>query len=212
MPDARTSLHNFTAAHAFLILFVVLLVGVTQTAPAAAQGGTPAAGGGPPGAGPETPAAAGGPPAIQPAPVGGGPDILPLVPGGGFGFPNPLNPPAAINNAAAPAAPFSPFGLTPLGFGVVPLQANDPNAPAYLIRPYASIAETFTDNVHYAHSPRDAAAYTNLAPGVSFSADTPRLQAVLTGNLNTAFYHSVLLEFETGLRFSLCKRLWNDRA
>jgi uncharacterized protein (PEP-CTERM system associated) len=113
------------------------------------------------------------------------------VPGGGFGFPNPLNPPAAVNNAAPPvttAAPTSPLGLPPLGFGVVPLQANEPNAPAYLIRPYASVSETFTDNVHAVHSPRDAAAYTDLAPGVSISADTPRLQAVLSGNLNTYFY------------------------
>jgi hypothetical protein len=120
-----------------------------------------------------------------------GPDILPLVPGGGFGFPNPLNPPAAVGNVAPPAAapgPTSPLGLAPLGLGVVPLQANDPNAPAYLIRPYASISETFIDNVHYVHAPRDAAAYTNLAPGLSISADTPRLQAVLSGNLNTLFY------------------------
>jgi len=182
---ARTSPHNFTAARASLIFFFVLLAGVTQTLPAVAQGGPPAAGG-PAGGGPEAPTPAGGPP----APAGGGPDILPLVPGGGFGFPNPLNPPTAINNAVPPAAaaPFSPLGLAPLGFGVAPLQANDPTAPAYLIRPYASVAETFTDNVHYVHAPRDAAAITTLAPGLSISADTPRLQAVLTGNLNSYFY------------------------
>lgn len=197
---ARAKPRNFAAARAFrqwhfgpTFLFV-LIAGVTQAMPAAAQGGPetpPAAGGGPAGGGPETPAVTGGAPAVQPALPGGGPDILPLVPGGGFGFPNPLNPPTAINNAAPPAAavaPASPLGLLPLGFGVVPLQANDPNAPAYLIRPYASIAETLTDNVHYVHAPRDAAAYTNLAPGLSISADTPRLQAVLTGNLNTYFY------------------------
>ncbi|MBV8131633.1 MAG: hypothetical protein JO282_03850 [Alphaproteobacteria bacterium] len=191
---ARKIPRNFTAARAYrqwhvgsTFLFV-LLAGGTRPMPAVAQGGPetpPAAGGGPAGGGPETPAVTGG------APAGGGPDILPLVPGGGFGFPNPLNPPGAINNAAPPVAagaPFNPLGLTPLGFGVVPLQANDPNAPAYLIRPYASVSETLTDNAHYVHSPRDAAAYTNLSPGVSFSADTPRLQAVLTGSLNTALY------------------------
>src|SRR6516225_8724720 len=103
---------------------------------------------------------------------------------------NPLNPPTATNNVAPPAAAVatSPLGLSPLGFGVVPLQANDPTAPAYLIRSYASISETLIDNAHYVHSPRDFAAYTNLAPGLSFSADTPRLQAVLSGNLNTALY------------------------
>ena len=190
---ARTSPRNFAAACAFqlnigLTFLLVLLASVTRTIPASAQGGpetAPAAGGGP-GDGAGAPAVTGGAPAVQPA--GGGPEILPLVPGGGFGFPNPLNPPAAINNAAPPATPFSPLGLTPLGFGVVPLQENNPEAPAYLIRGYASISETFTDNVHQAHSPRDVAAYTNLAPGLSFSADTPRLQAVLTGNLNTALY------------------------
>ena len=199
---ARASPRNFSAARAFrqwnfgLTFPFVLLAGATQSLPAAAQGGpeAPAAGAG----GAELPTAGTGGAAApaggtQPQPVlpGGRPDILPLVPGGGFGFPNPLNPPTAVNNAAPPAgvvAPFSPLGLTPLGFGVVPLQANDPSAPAYLIRPYASISETLIDNAHYVHSPRDFAAYTNLAPGLSFSADTPRLQAVLSGNLNTALY------------------------
>src|SRR6516162_7689385 len=200
MRCARASPRNFTAARAFgqwhfgLTFFLLLLGGIIQPIPAAAQGGPetlPAAGGGPAGGGSETPTVTGGAPAVQPALPGVGPDILPLVPGGGFGFPNPLNPPTATNNAAPPiaaVAPTSPLGLSPLGFGVVPLQANDPTAPAYLIRSYASVSETLTDNVHNVHSPRDAAAYTNLAPGVSISADTPRLQAVLSGNLNTAFY------------------------
>jgi hypothetical protein len=171
-----------------------MLASVTGSIPAAAQGGPetpPGAGGGPAGGGPETPAVPAGAPAVQPALPGVGPEILPLVPGGGFGFANPLNPPAAVNYAAPPVtplAPTSPLGLLPLGFGVVPLQANDPNAPAYLIRPYVSVSETLTDNKNFVHAPRDPAAYTNLAPGVSFSADTPRLQAVLSGNLNTALY------------------------
>jgi uncharacterized protein (PEP-CTERM system associated) len=190
---------DFTAARAFrrwylgLTFLFVSPAGITQVIPAAAQGGPetpPAAGGGLAGGAPETPAVTGGAPAVQPAPVGGGPNILPLAPGGGFGFANPLNPPNAVYAAppVAPAAPTNPLGLPPLGYGIVPLQANDPTAPAYLIRPYASIAETLTDNVHQVHAPRDAAAYTNLGPGVSISADTPRLQAVLTGNLNSYFY------------------------
>jgi hypothetical protein len=200
MRCARASPRNFTAARAFrqlhlgLKFFLLLLGGIMRAIPAAAQGGPETltgGGGGPAGGGPETPTLTGGAPAVQPTLPGGGPDILPLVPGGGFGFPNPLNPPTATNNVAPPAAavaPTSPLGLSPLGFGVVPLQANDPTAPAYLIRSYASISETLTDNVNNVHAPRDAAAYTNLAPGLSISADTPRLQAVLSGNLNTAFY------------------------
>jgi len=194
---ARTSPHNFTAAQALrqshlgLILLFVLLAGVTRAIPVEAQDGpeTPAAGAG----GAATPAgpAVGGGAAVQPLLPGVGPDILPPPPGGGFGFANPLTSPNAVNNAIppiAPAAPANPLGLAPLGIGVVPLQEFDPNAPAFLIRPFASISETLTDNVHNVHSPRDAAAYTNLAPGLSISADTPRLQAVLTGNLNTSFY------------------------
>jgi uncharacterized protein (PEP-CTERM system associated) len=200
MRCARASPPNFAATRAFrqwhlgLTFFFMLLGGITRAIPAAAQGAPetpPAAGGGPAGGGPEAPTVTGGAPAVQPALPGVGPDILPLVPGGGFGFANPLNPPTAVTNAAPPAptaAPTNPLGLPPLGFGIVPLQANDPNAPAYLIRPYASVSETFTDNVRGVPSPRDPAAFTNLAPGVSISADTPRLQAVLSGNLNTALY------------------------
>jgi hypothetical protein len=130
----------------------------------------------------------------QAAPALPGADVLPLPPGGGFGFPNPLNPPNAINpNPAAPplaagGAPAGPLGLAAPGIGVVPLQANDPNAPAILIQPTASVTQTFSDNITFVHSPRKPGAYTVLAPGVSISADTPRLQAVFSGSLNGSFY------------------------
>ena len=134
------------------------------------------------------PAAAAGDQAV-PAPSGA--DVLPLPPGGGFGFPNPLNPPNAINPAAPPlavGAPAGALGLAAPGIGVVPIQANDPNAPAILIQPRASVIETFTDNVNFTASHRRPAAYTAFSPGVSISADTPRLQAVFTGSLNGYFY------------------------
>jgi hypothetical protein len=156
------------------ILLLFLAAGMTRM-PAMAQEGA-------------APAAAAGDQAA-PAPPGG--DVLPLPPGGGFGFPNPLNPPNAINPAAPPlaaGAPAGALGLAAPGIGVVPLQANDPNAPAILIQPAALVSETFTDNVNFAHSPRRAAAYTTLSPGISISADTPRLQGVLTGSLNGSFY------------------------
>ena len=199
MRRASTNPRNFTAGRIFrrrhlgLTFLLLFLAGVTPERPAAAQasGGAeapPAAGAG----GPEAAPAAGVGPAAQPALPGVGPDILPPPPGGGFGFPNPLIPPNAVNNAipppAAPALPSSPLGLPTPGAGVVPLQQYDPNAPAILIQPRATIAETLTDNVNYLHSPRDAAAYTNLAPGVSISADTPRFQGVLTGNVNGYLY------------------------
>ncbi len=129
----------------------------------------------------------------QAAPALPGADVLPLPPGGGFGFPNPLNPPNAINpNPAAPplaaGVPAGPLGLAAPGIGVVPLQANDPNAPAILIQPTASVSESFIDNVNFAHTHRRAAAYTTLSPGISISADTPRLRAIFTGSLNGYLY------------------------
>src|SRR6266550_1323003 len=97
-------------------------------------------------------------------------------------------PPGADVLPLAAGAPAGALGLAAPGFGVVPLQANDPNAPAILIQPVASVSETFTDNINFVHAPRRAGTYTTLSPGVSISADTPRLQAVFTGTLNGIFY------------------------
>jgi len=140
--------------------------------------------------GPETPPAAGSGPGLQPSLPGVGPDVLPPPPGGGFGFANPVIPPNAVNLALPPVTPqpTGPLGLPPLGNGVVPLQANDPSAPAYLIAPRAAVGATLSDNLRFLHSPRTPGAYANFAPGLSFSADTPRLQAVLTGNMNAYVY------------------------
>ena len=166
----------FRPWHSGLTLLLLFLAAGMTTMPAMAQENAAPA------------AAAGG----QAAPALPGADALPPPPGGGFGFPNPLVPPNAINPAAPPvaaaAAAAGPLGIPAPGIGVVPLQANDPNAPAILIQPRASVSETFTDNVNFVHAPRRAAAYTTLSPGVSISADTPRLQAVLTGSLNGYLY------------------------
>ncbi len=170
------------------MLLFLFLAGVIRPVPAAAQTAGPEAPAGPGGA-PEAPTAAG--PVQQPLVPGGAADILPPPPGGGFAFPNPLTPPNAVGNAvpsAAAALPTTALGLPAPGAGVTTLQMSDPNAPAYLIRPRVAISETLTNNVNYAHSPRTADAYTNLTPGLSFSADTPRLQAVATGYLNGYLY------------------------
>jgi len=165
----------FRLWHSGLTLLLLLVAFGMTRMPAMAQEG-------------EAPAAAAG---NQAAPALPGADVLPLPPGGGFGFPNPLNPPNAINPAAPPlaaGAPAGALGLAAPGIGVVPLQANDPNAPAILIQPTASVTQTFTDNINFVHSPRKPGAYTTLSPGVSISADTPRLQAVFSGSLNGTFY------------------------
>ncbi len=159
-----------------LLLLLFLAAGLPEM-PAAAQDS------------PAAPAASAGGP--QAAPTVPGSDTLPPPPSGGFGFANPLTPPNVVNNTLAPSAPVvpaDPLGLAPLGYGVNTLQQNDPNAPAYLLRPSVSVSETLSDNLRYLHSPRVAGVYTNLSPGLSFSADTPRLQAVLTTRVNAYFY------------------------
>jgi hypothetical protein len=182
MRCTRTSTRSSCAERAFrqrhLGLTFSLLLLTYASATAQTTGGS------------ETPPATGGGPALQPSLPGVAPDLLPPPPGGGFGFSNPVVPPNAVNLALPPVTPqpTGPLSLPPLGNGVVPLQENDPNAPAYLIRPRASISATLSDNLRYAHSPRVAGAYANLAPGLSFSADTPRLQAVFSGNMNAYFY------------------------
>jgi hypothetical protein len=126
--------------------------------------------------------------AAQPLPPGvAAPETLPPPPGGGIGFPNPVAPPYAVSNQIPTLAAPPTLRLLPPA-GVVPLQAYDPNAPAILIQPRASLGELFTDNVNYVHSPRTFAAITTLGAGAAISADTPRLQAVATGQANGSVY------------------------
>ncbi|HEU0156660.1 MAG TPA: hypothetical protein VFQ82_11370 [Stellaceae bacterium] len=118
---------------------------------------------------------------------------MPPLPQGPVGLPNPLAPPNALPGAnlvpgqplpgqETPPAPYS-LALPQPGLGVTTLQAYNPNAPAVLILPQVTIGERFTDNANYTATSRTAAAETRLLPGVTISADTPRLQGVLTGNL-----------------------------
>ncbi|MBV8507551.1 MAG: hypothetical protein JOZ11_17315, partial [Alphaproteobacteria bacterium] len=51
-----------------------------------------------------------------------------------------------------------------------------------------TLGETLTDNVNYVHSPRNFAAITQPGAGVSVSVDSPRLQAVATGQANGFLY------------------------
>jgi uncharacterized protein (PEP-CTERM system associated) len=158
--------------HHGLTLLLLVVAGVTRTVPATAQPTTGTA-------------------ATGTAPSGSPPDILPPVPSGPFGFPNPLAPPNALPNGITPAAPEqAPYSLAlpPPGAGITTLQQYDPNTPAILIQPTASIGETLYDNVNYTPSDRTAAAETRLIPGVSISADTPRLQGVLSASVEGDAY------------------------
>ncbi len=166
-----------------------MLLAATLTVPAAAQtseSGPPASPSGETSAGPSP--STGGPTGAVPTFPGLAPNTLPPPPGGGFGFPNPAAPPYSVNNEIPALVSPPTLRLLPPHAGVVPLQAYDPSAPAILFQPRASLSETFTDNVNYVHSPRKFAAVTNLAAGASVSADTPRLQAVATGQANGSLY------------------------
>jgi len=194
MSCARRTLPRSHAAgaswqwHSNLALCGCLLAGLLVGTPAAAQGQE----GGPQNqsssGGEAVPPTTGGPVGVTPRIPGPAPETLPPPPGGGFGTPNPTAPPYSVNNEAPTLLSPPTLRLLPPQAGVVPLQAYDPTAPAIIIRPFASASEIFTDNVHYTHSPRDFAAITTLSPGVSFSADTPRLQAVAAGSANGLVY------------------------
>ncbi len=171
-------------------LWLLLFPGTTAAIPAAAQtseGGTPSSSGaapeatGPAGTGP------GGGVVTAPALPGPAPETLPPPPTAGIGIPNPAAPPYSVNNEVPTLASPATLRLQPY-IGVVPLQAYDPNAPAVLIQPRVTLGETLTDNVNYVHSPRDFAAITQPGAGVSASVDTPRLQAVATGQANGYIY------------------------
>jgi uncharacterized protein (PEP-CTERM system associated) len=129
-----------------------------------------------------------GPAGTAPGLPGFAPDTLPPPPGGGFGFPNPASPPYSVNSQTPTLVSPQTLRLGTPGAGVVPLQAYDPSAPALLIRPTAFASEIFTDNVNFTHSPRRFGGITNLGAGLSLSADTPRLQAVATGQVNGSIY------------------------
>ena len=190
MSGARPKSHRGLAAGAFwqrhFALWLLLFPG-TAAIPAAAQtneGGASSSSG----AGPEAgPAVTGGAAVTTPALPGAVPDTLPPPSIGGYGFPNPAAPPYSVNNQVPTLTSPPTLQLQPYG-GVVPLQAYDPNAPAVLIRPNLFLGETFTDNVNYVHSPRTFAAITQLGAGLSASVDTPRLQAVATGQGNGSIY------------------------
>jgi len=196
MSRARPKSHRRLAASAVwqwhFALWLLLFPGATATIPAAAQtseGGAPSSGApSSSGAGPEAgPASAGGGAVSTPALPGTIPDTLPPPPIGGFGLPSPTAPPYSVNNQLPTLISPPTLRLQP-NAGVVPLQAYDPTAPAVLIRPNAFLGETFYDNVNYVHSPRTFAALTQLGGGLSASVDTPRLQAVASGQANGNIY------------------------
>jgi hypothetical protein len=194
MINDRRTLHNRAAAGAFgqrhfgLGLWILLVAAAIGGVPAGAQTS---------GGGTQTPASAGGetnlPSALggagtTPAFPGAPPETLPPAPVGGFGLASPTAPPYSLNTEILTQTLPPTLSLLPPHAGIVPLQQYDPNLPAVLIQPTASLSEIFTDNVNYTHSSRKFAAITQLTAGSSVSVDTPRLQAVATGQVNGNIY------------------------
>ncbi len=191
MSRARPKSHRVLAAGALwqwhAALSLLLFPATTAAIPAAAQtseGGAPSSSG----AGPEAgPAGTGGAAVTAPALPGAAPDTLPPPSISGLGVPNAAAPPYSVNNQIPTLTSPPTLRLQPYG-GVVPLQAYDPNAPAVLIQPSVSLGEILTDNVNNVTSPRKFAAITQLGGGLSVSVDSPRLQAVATGQGSEYFY------------------------
>ncbi len=123
--------------------------------------------------------------------LGGAPSALPPPPSGAFGLPNPLAPPGTlpVGGAQLPTQlPSSGLTLPAPGAGITTLQAFNPNAPAVLIQPTATLGETLYSNVNYTATNHKAASETSLIPGISVSADTPRFTGVLSGSVQGNVY------------------------
>lgn len=117
-------------------------------------------------------------------PAGTAPTVLAPPPTGPFGLPNPLTPPNALPSGVLPTpetAPTPDLGLPAPGAGITTLQQYDPNAPAVIIQPTATLGVRITDNINYTATHRTAGVETTLIPGISISADTPRFTGVLFG-------------------------------
>ena len=124
-------------------------------------------------------------------------------------YSQPFEPADAVNPAAPPlavGAPTGALGLTAPGIGVVPIQENDPNAPAILIQPTASVSQTFTDNINFVHSPRRVGAYTiPLTRSVDF-----RRHATAAGGIYRQSERHFLRPFlkpQSAQRFVVCERV-----
>jgi uncharacterized protein (PEP-CTERM system associated) len=150
------------------------------------------------------------------APSIGAPSALPPPSSGPFGLPNPLAPPYTLPSGVTSAqTQLPPSGLTlpAPGYGITTLQQYDPNAPAVVISPNASVAETFYSNVNYTATDHKFAAETSLIPGISISADTPRFTGVLSGNVQGNLYipSSNLDQINANLFGQGTGILWDDR-
>src|SRR5216684_3132153 len=83
--------------------------------------------------------------------------------------------------------------LPPLAAGATPVQAAEVRAPAFLIQPNIGIVEDLSDNVLNAHAGAKAASLTRPSAGLSISADTVHLQALMNTSLEYDKYYPVVI-------------------
>jgi hypothetical protein len=115
--------------------------------------------------------------------------VPPPFPSTRFGF---AGAPATYRGAVTPPTQLPPLPtnilLPPIASGATPVQAAEVRAPAFLIRPDVGIVADLNDNVNNAHTGAKAALVTRPAAGLSLSADTVHLQALMNTSLDYEKY------------------------
>ncbi len=111
--------------------------------------------------------------------------VPPPFPSSRFGF---AGAPATYRGATPPPTQLPPLStnilLPPIASGATPVQAAEVRAPAFLIQPTVGIVEELRDNALNAHTGAKAALVTRPAAGLSISADTVHLQALMNTSLD----------------------------
>ena len=139
------------------------------------------------------------------------PETLPPPPVGGFGFPNPAAPPYSVNNEiptliSPPTLRLPPSRRGCSASGLRSERAGYP-VPAQRVARRDLHRQRQLSSIRRANSLRSL----QLGAGVSVSVDTPRLQAVATGQANGYLYlPSSNSSLNQIYRHPLCKRAWHD--
>jgi len=111
--------------------------------------------------------------------------VPPPFPSTRFGF---AGAPATYRGATPPPTQLPPLStnllLPPIASGATPVQAAEVRAPAFLIGPNVGIVEELRDNALNTHTGAKAALVTRPAAGLSISADTVHLQALVNTSLD----------------------------
>jgi uncharacterized protein (PEP-CTERM system associated) len=112
------------------------------------------------------------------------PDLMPGLPDTGFGIPS-------LGGGGTTSLPGGGANLTGLSSpfaGVAGLPTTGTRGPSLYFQPQVGLSETLTDNVRYTATHRISDSITELSPGLSILADTPRTQGQLSFSFDYAKY------------------------